>query len=387
VLADWAQPVLTGLQLEVNRPGVQAAGRSVLPEDEGGQSRVDLGDLPTGRAVWVAGRVPRSDAGDLVFRVLAAPGREVKARHLSLTAEPHERPAIKALFGARQILGLEYLIHSGSSGEERADQLRRLGYDPAEIFTGGAAKQAKVYAENARAESEAALRKLLVQESLSYGLISSETAFVAVRKEAGKPVQETVVVANTLPAGWSERFLTGAQLTGGAPRHIARRAAFLAAPSPTFASLAAPGLAEDGADMMLSASAGAAFSPPAALPEPELAVLFAGTPAFREGTAVLFDSARGEDKLPAVEALTRLQIRFPRGAPEPGRLDPGLALLLYVDDLSQPRARVRLADLIRQGSVRPLNLRRRPGQQVRVELVDPAGAWASGAPEIEVAWG
>src|SRR5205823_14421911 len=55
VLADWAQPVLTGLQLEVNRGRAECAGRDVSQGDTEDTSRIDLGDLPTGRAVWVAG--------------------------------------------------------------------------------------------------------------------------------------------------------------------------------------------------------------------------------------------------------------------------------------------------------------------------------------------
>jgi Ca-activated chloride channel family protein len=46
---------------------------------------------------------------------------------------------------------------------------------------------------------------------------------------------------------------------------------------------------------------------------------------------------------------------------------------------------VRLADLIRQGGERPLNVRRQPGQVVRMVLHDPNGAWAAGAPALEVA--
>ena len=55
-----------------------------------------------------------------------------------------------------------------------------------------------------------------------------------------------------------------------------------------------------------------------------------------------------------------------------------------MDDLTAPRARVRLADLIRQGGERPLNVRRRAGQVVRLVLLDPAGAWAAGASALEV---
>jgi Ca-activated chloride channel family protein len=59
-------------------------------------------------------------------------------------------------------------------------------------------------------------------------------------------------------------------------------------------------------------------------------------------------------------------------------------LLVYVDDMALPRARIRLADLARLGGGRPLNLRKVPGQAVRIVLSDPGGAWASAAPEITV---
>src|SRR5262249_47309163 len=58
VLADWAEPVLSGLRLEVNRPQVEAAGRGATDPGEPGWSGVDLGDLPAGRPGWVGGRAP-----------------------------------------------------------------------------------------------------------------------------------------------------------------------------------------------------------------------------------------------------------------------------------------------------------------------------------------
>jgi len=69
-------------------------------------------------------------------------------------------------------------------------------------------------------------------------------------------------------------------------------------------------------------------------------------------------------------------------------LAAGLALLVFVDDLSSPRARVSLRDLTRQGGTLPLNLLKQPGQVLRLVLADPAGAWTQGAPALEVvpAW-
>jgi Ca-activated chloride channel family protein len=59
-------------------------------------------------------------------------------------------------------------------------------------------------------------------------------------------------------------------------------------------------------------------------------------------------------------------------------------LLLFVDDMAMPRARIRLADLVRLGGSRPVNLRKEAGQIVRVVLADPRGTWPAAAPRIVV---
>ena len=179
------------------------------------------------------------------------------------------------------MLALEHLIHAGYAEAERGAELRRLGYDPDRVLEGRPEAAPKVYAENARADAMAALRELLVREALGCGLASSETAFVAVRSEAGRVVEGRVAVAT----------------------------------------------------------------------------------------------------------LGRLVVRFPDGTPDPRGVDPGLELRVFVDDPTTPRARVRLADLVRRRGERPLNLRVGPGRAVRIVLADPAGAWARGAPRIEVALG
>jgi Ca-activated chloride channel family protein len=121
VLQDWSQPVLTGLRLEVSASGVESAGRTVLSSNS-----IDLGDLPIGRSVWVVGRMPRGSARDLGFRVLTGDGREAATCRVDVGGAA--RPGLKALFGARRVTGLEYLIASGRSGNELREQLERLGY-------------------------------------------------------------------------------------------------------------------------------------------------------------------------------------------------------------------------------------------------------------------
>jgi Ca-activated chloride channel family protein len=113
---------------------------------------------------------------------------------------------LKALFGARRVLALEHLLHADHAGKELADQLARLGYDSNVLADDTTTTGRRLYAENRREVTTDALRALLVHEALAFGLASSETAFLAERTEAGKPVEGTVHVANALPAGWSDDF-------------------------------------------------------------------------------------------------------------------------------------------------------------------------------------
>jgi Ca-activated chloride channel family protein len=114
--------------------------------------------------------------------------------------------------------------------------------------------------------------------------------------------------------------------------------------------------------------------------------VFARVPQFVSGEAVLFDSRTSAARLPQGDRLSQLRVRLATGGRggDSGPVDGGLLLLLYVDDLAAPRARICLADLLRQGGRRPLNVRYRPGQVVRLVLLDPHDAWASGAPPLPV---
>ena len=439
VLEDFAQPVLANLKLEVNCAGVEASGRNVLPGRTPQTSAIDMGDLPRGRAVWVVGRVKRGDEAHLDFAITVN-GREVARTDVDAQTQT-QRPAIKALFGAKRVLALEYLSAAHYDTDAVREQLTRLGYDAKTVLSG--AQQGAVYAENADVAPHDALKKLLVKEALEYGLASSETAFVAVRTEAGKPIEDTVNVANALPSGWLEQSAMAAApmsraryrsasfggatapspAPGGAsrPSRLLKRAGGAmpssAVPPPPLSgatpfdfasSSSTPGLDVDYNTPVGEVADGAAtmdwmeqeqergLSP---LEEESLAVylmdspaplapptpvsntaqsgqsLFAGVPAFVDGEAVLFDTGRKEDsqKLPASATFTRIEIRFPNGKPDVNALMPGLTLLLFVDDLAQPRARVRLADLLRQGGARPLNVQRQFGQIVRIALVDDSG--------------
>jgi Ca-activated chloride channel family protein len=380
VLADWAEPVVYNLRLEVNASGAEVTGRESL-DAEPGWSAFDLGGLPAGRCVWVTGRAPRGQTEDLEFRISSSKQREIASCKVLSQEKGDERPAIRALFGARRIRGLEYLMHSGATGDELKVELQHLGYVPAQVLAGSAKKPAKVYAENVREDIVSALRGLLVEEAINYGLASAETAFVAVRTEAGKPVEATVAVANALPAGWSGAFLGGY----GTPALMS-----LLARGPL------PSAPED-LDALEDFDASEDFDAPAtalAIDLPRLdvgaftskpIVVFSGVPKFIGSEATLFDSAAEAQKLPEQCTIALLRIRVSQQKGEIGSLDAGLCLLIFVDDLTSPRARVRLADIVRQRGERPLNLLKLPGQAVRIVLTDPNGAWAKAALNLEVA--
>lgn len=110
-------------------------------------------------------------------------------------------------------------------------------------------------------------------------------------------------------------------------------------------------------------------------------VVAAGQHAAGNG-AIVFDSTN--ESLPDEVWFTSFMVRFADPQLTADAIDPGLVLLLYVGDPATPRARIRLADVLRLGGRRPLNLRREPGQIVRLVLDDPAGTWANGVPALEI---
>jgi Ca-activated chloride channel family protein len=376
VLADWAEPVLIDLRLTVDRAGGQATGRQVSLE--GDETVVDLGNLPHGRALWVAGRVPSDAQGKPHPQALTFALRTPRETVATAQVDPMEAgaglSALKALFGACRLLTLEHLTAARYPPEQLRVELARMGYDADVILGAGQT----VYAENALKAAYEALTPLLIEESLRYGIACSETGFIAVREEAGERVGATAVVANALPAGWSDDFATlpaGRSIDLAIPAFLRRPGHQARALAPAM-SLGPPGLGAGKGAAFLRSRAGRGREEVG-----RSVTLFSGVPAFTHGEAELFDS-REDGKLPDEATLRRLSVQF-EGRP-PKKLGRGLKLLVYVGDLDMPRATVRLADLLRAGGERPLNLRRSRGEIVRIVLHDPDGAWAAGAPRMTV---
>ena len=434
VLADWAAPILRNLTLQIDRPGVQAAGRRVS-HDRGRRER-NRPRRPAGRAGRLGRRPARRRLRQPVGHradVPPARGRPGdRGRPAGRRRPAASHPAVAALFGARRVLDIELAQSSGVGTEER---LRQLGYDPREVLE-PAGRTAPIYAENARRRSTDALHDLLVQESLRYGIACSETAFVATRREAGEKVAGTVAVANALAHGWSEDFLMARTMSYGggmpmaAPMAMAAPMSIAGADGPVRAPAAEPGCRTRAVRHVARGTGGEVgrrrprrvderaarrCARPRPAPAPERALPLRPGGRQRRRRVV---PRRGVGAVSGQRPRHRLQRHAPsrrrRGRPvrlarrpatacRPAarsrgwwcgsaarlarRSIAGLTIALYVDDLTAPRARVRLADLIRQGGERPLNVRRQPGQVVRIVLLDPNGAWAAGAPSLEVALG
>jgi Ca-activated chloride channel family protein len=215
-----------------------------------------------------------------------------------------------------------------------------------------------------------------------------------------------VVVANALPAGWSEGFIGGS----GATRSAASLGFVKACYAPPLA--AAGGWLAADADLDEMAvpprSEGSSLvgrllgrfkkSEPAERLDrltaraPSVTEVRITVPAGRHPTgaeAVLFDSARDAtaDPLPVGVRLTSLSLTVRDGTVTADAVGPDLTILVFVGDMAAARARVRVADLLRHAGRRPLNLRREPGQEVRLVIDDPDGRWRAGVPALEVSLG
>jgi Ca-activated chloride channel family protein len=442
VLADWSAPVLTGLTLEVNRTGAESIGRTVTTVVPGPASAIDVGDLPAGRPVWVVGRVP-AGGDQLSFRLRT--GAEIVAE-----VRPESKitsSGLKALFGADRVRRLEYVMNANFGGDELRAELARLGYEaPAgetKVYAENARHAgAKVVRQLLVRESLAAgvpcSETAFVAVRSEVGQPVTETRVIANALPAGwqEPGGGAAVAMSCLMAPPSG---VGGSL--GRKRSGPAKGAFGPPPAappvsgeltdedfddefeddefdddesapaacldeledvefaadasntttdfdplaggPAKAEAPAPPPAKDYARI---ARGGGVRGPGSAAPVPAPArgiriAIAAGQHASGDG-AVLFGWAGA-----AAGQFTFLSVAFADKGITADTIDPELTLLLFVGDLAAPRARVKLADILRLGGRRPLNIRREANETVRLTLADPSGAWKNGVPALEVVLG
>ena len=152
VLDTWARPLAKDAAL-VAQTGASKTTRS----------RIDLGDLPAGRSMWVSGAV--SLFAEPILRLQA--GGSILAEQVLDLNEPAAHPEVRTLFGAQQIGRLERMETSVLDADARDALLDELGYATDALRT---IRAKPIYAENARAEGSV-VHQLLVRESLRYGLV------------------------------------------------------------------------------------------------------------------------------------------------------------------------------------------------------------------------
>ena len=395
ILLLWDVPVAVGLTLRVNQENLLVDRRKVTMNADG-MCHVDLGDLPSGKSTWVVVRAPPSK--EPIRYELCWPGNCVSP----VSVVPC--PAVSAVFGARLISELEYLMHGSYPEKELFRNLAALGYDPDSLRR---KYPDKVYAENQMLDGMSLVKDLVIRESLAYKVLSAETAFVAVRSEAGHPVEEQVIIPNALPYGWSESFLP----KGAGYRHYPMKKGLAAGPGISSSRGFTLEWVGENSDVIMQPDGtmkmecrrlpgndsdadtfrgmtGIRTTPgnQNAIPgsgSPAGYSLYSGSPVFTGGVAVLFDSIRpGEaTKIPEIVVLKKLEWIMQDGNT---RSATGLYLLLYLDDPAVPRIKVFLRDLLRHQNSRPLNIQRTHGELVKIVLVDPEGEWGAQAPVVEL---
>lgn len=384
VLSAWAEPLYTNLRLAIHHPQAEMSDQQTLLAHTPQTTVVDLGDLAGGQPRWLVGRLPYVEGEQVTVEVRLADDTPLTWATLAPTPEV-TTANLRALFGARRLLGLEYLMQAGLPAAQVAEQLTRLGYEAAALLGAQTEQAAPVYAETSRTQMTTALRDLLIKEALRYGLASAETAFVATRTEAGQRIEGQVMVANALPAGWSEQFVTGA-LAKTQGRRSMSALPMAAMPAPTMQL-----------GMMRSSQpqpVQAAYTPQPTRDLPssaegatgetgrQEAVLFCGE-VKASAAPILLYTTNTQPHVPAAVTIRGLALRLLTAEQNPALPERALELQLFVGDLASPRARVRLSDLLRQGQ-RPLNITRTADQPIELRLVDPVGWLQSHPLQIEV---
>jgi Ca-activated chloride channel family protein len=331
ILSRWSRPVAESVVLEIDAKALRIAGKKTTIE--AGCLKAELGSLMGGEPLWVVGKISGFNSKSSVrvcFDELAVDAAVTPIKKAG------KGGAIRSLFGARQIQELEFLKSSWLTGLELQNELSSLGYETQ-------IKKGKVYEKNEKEAAQAALDALLLEESLKYGVVSSCTALVASRTEKGKLVDGTVLTPNALPYGWYEEILA------------------FSAPARSFVPSAG-----GGAPLMLKKkSMGVSYkmqfhnipnllmadSPAASLePESKVTTIYDAAVKLQAGEELTLSEISGAGRLSALslseESLTSLI----------GEILEGLTLRIYADGGTRPSARVKLADLVKLGGNRPLNI-------------------------------
>ncbi|MBN1193826.1 MAG: VWA domain-containing protein [Methanomicrobiaceae archaeon] len=187
----WQPPVRANAHLTVNQPGIEVAELRMLPGSE--NRAVDIGDLRPETPVFLVCRLPSAVSAPVL--TLAARDETFVARVSPSAGNDALCTALKVAFGAGRLRALEYLHSARYADSDLADHMRELGYTVPP-------PDSSLYPENQGQALRDHLDRLLVDESLRYGIPSTRTAFVGVSETKGTVPSVTVAVPNALPGGW-----------------------------------------------------------------------------------------------------------------------------------------------------------------------------------------
>lgn len=374
LLQRWEAPLWNEVELCVADAEATASRHRCSVRD--GKTCIDLGPIRAGAPRWVIGKT--SQAPEELKLELEADGETVATHGAETDIEKLE--GLDTLFGAYRLSQLEALRSAFYPTDDLSREVQKLGY---QLPSEGRAEE-NIYPEHQRAQGDSRLAELIAQKALEFGLLSSETALVAVGAKTGQEIDESVAVANALPQGWSEHF-TGQASARRATRNVANMSASagpaLHAQAEMSADLSHQGPGEVTGDYRSPKMPIEAFpdrrsdGQGARAGDPKTNLQGGGTLAgglydLWQGSLsgqqreTLFVGDLSQQGLQG-QLITGLRVNFPDGWPDRAHLRDA-QLVLYVGQQAHPRARIQLAQLRGSSGSRPLNLKLQG--KLRIEL-------------------
>lgn len=387
----WEAPLAMNLSLSVNRDNVIVPDRTVIPTRDG-STIIDLGDLLPGKSVWTFGKCGDGQS-PCAFTLVCPDGK-------SDAIADGQHTQVRMVYGANIVASLDHLASSAGSFGGMDEELKILGFDILPHIPG----EKPVYHENQIKDAQEKVRDLLMKMSLDYGIVSSETAFIAIRQDADRVVEESVIVANALPSGWSGDFVSGSNVKYDLQSIIMQPNGTLRPPKNRksrdmasggvileefgggshYASHQSRKSLENVVEKMTKAKGDAYILPSDVKPEPGhiTITLFKGKPVFYHDEAVLFDSdAKGmHTVIPRGFHLKKILFSSTESRPE----FVNLRLMLFIGNLVKQVIEIPLSELEARGGEVSVFAIRKYGEIMKLLLMNVSGQTVPTLPEMTV---
>ena len=328
IMEEWAAPMATDVHIITDRPAYDSE-RGRYKEDANGKSVMRVPSVPSGRSILMLGSFKTKGKTDLSFHITDQDG---KTEEVQIANAEDQFSGLEKLYGSAMVNMLEILAGSETDLASICEGLK-----PFDLKLGKVQAQRKIYRENSQADIKTLMKGILVKTSLHYGVPSSETAFLGIRKEEGKAATKPAIVLNAVPDGWSANF---AHDVGGNQLNMLCRYDTNSLPV-TCGGMAPPQPNErDGPLVDID------------LPK--------GFPLSQNGELVLLDTA-AEPAGKMFGLMSPVTIT--------GKALEGAELQIFVGNLSSVRVRMRLRDMRSGFLERPINVQVGIWERVMIKLV------------------